>query len=433
SCGTGERAFRCSDVTAEEIRKLLGRPELARMFAAVRHAFETRGTDGARSALLSGLSTKEKRAIADLHGWREVPSADRLTLSFVKLDLALRSSIVGLGLLDTVVALGGSLKDRRAARAEELSAREEMWRSVRAEVSARPELVNWIDELRARGHLTRSAALADLPESVLLARALSVMARLPASGVPLAVLATELFGDAHALDTGTSLAALVLRGAAALVRWNASPASAAERRNLWAEVGVACDPLSSDVLTLGLWPVGEGLLARHLRECSSEGEPRRVTLRELMKASVDQPPGSELFVCENPTVVAAAADRLGSRCAPLVCLEGVPSTAGLRLLLSADKAGARIRFRADFDWAGLRICNLVRTQLTSAIPWRMNAADYEQAVQQRDVLLELIGAPVAASWDDGLHPALLQRGVGVPEESLLSSLLEDLDTRVSPS
>lgn len=65
-------------------------------------------------------------------------------------------------------------------------------------------------------------------------------------------------------------------------------------------------------------------LDRELRD----GEPQRLTLRELANGALLPLADEPLFVCENPSVVAAAADRLGSRCRPLVCTEGIPSTAG---------------------------------------------------------------------------------------------------------
>jgi hypothetical protein len=38
----------------------------------------------------------------------------------------------------------------------------------------------------------------------------------------------------------------------------------------------------------------------------------------------------------------------------------------------------------------------------------------------------LAGAPVAASWDAALAPAMRQRGLAIPEESVAAVLLQDL-------
>ena len=204
--------------------------------------------------------------------------------------------------------------------------------------------------------------------------------------------------------------------------------SGALAASVGAEVGVACDPLSADVLTLSLAPLGDDLLSRHLRELAAEGEPRRVTLRELMRHLVSVAPGTEVFVCENPSVVAAAADRIGPRCAPLVCVEGVPSSAALRLLSALYDSGAVLRFHVDFDWGGIRIANLLAARFPSARPWRMATADYERAVERGGDLLELSGTSVTASWDASLAPALSRHRVAVPEERVLDELLGDLSS-----
>ena len=86
-------------------------------------------------------------------------------------------------------------------------------------------------------------------------------------------------------------------------------------------------------------------------------------------------------MCENPAVLRAAAARLGPRSAPLVCSEGVPSTACWRLLGAA--AGTDVLWRNDFDWAGLRITGAA-VHRVAARPWRMGEADYAAALATGD-------------------------------------------------
>lgn len=195
-----------------------------------------------------------------------------------------------------------------------------MWTRARSTVAQRPPLGKWLDDLRAHGRAARAATLAGTTEDALLARVLEVVSRLPAPGELLPVFALNALGDAHSLDAGRAESALVLRAAAALMSVP-PPGNAMERRRLWAAVGVVCDALSADVLTLGLHPIGEGLLARHLREATAIGEPRRTTLRELSRESITVAAGTSVFVCENPSVVAAAADRHASArwCASREC------------------------------------------------------------------------------------------------------------------
>jgi uncharacterized protein (TIGR02679 family) len=419
-------------VTEVELRSLLDSPGLGGLFRAVREALEMRPNGTARSAKVAVGTEVERRAIADLLGWKELPGA-RVRIRLDELDRALRASKAEIGLLDAVVLLGGPVRNRRAERCLASVEREAMWEAARTHprVAGRVELVAWLDALRSSGLVGRAARAAEIAEPTLLAQAVAVAARLPAAGTMLAVLASEETGDSHALDPGRALSALVLRAAAALAGWSVVPSSAAERRRLWAAVGVACDPLSTDVLTLGLRPSGSARLARHLRESSDDGEPRRITLRELAAVTLDEPRGMWISVCENPSVVAAVADRLSFATGPLVCLDGIPSTAALVLLRQLTASGARIRFRADFDWAGIRIGNIVRRQVPGAAPWRFSEADYRRTLEAVGDAIDLAGAPVTASWDGGLTAAMGDAGTAIQEERLLADLLSDLATAAS--
>ncbi|MBS2028781.1 MAG: TIGR02679 family protein [Deltaproteobacteria bacterium] len=407
--------------------KLEALEPLRPMLAQVRDALEARGVDRARTLTLNELSAAQRRVLADLCGWPEVPSGPRVKLSLAKLDAALRDSAVGVGLVDAVTAMFGPLADRRAERAKTLAARETIWATARQRIEMRPALLAWLEDLRAHGRAARAATLSRTSEDVILDRALAVVARLPASGMLLPIFALDVLGDAHALDAGEPLSALVLRAAAALTS-SPLPSNAVQRRRLWADVGVACDSLSADVLSLGLKPPGDGLLSRHLREASAEGVPRRTTLGELSGTRVTIAPGATVFICENPSVVAAAAECLGARVQPLVCVEGVPSTAGLKLLSDLSAGGAELRFHVDFDWGGLRIGNVLLEHLPAAKPWRLSAADYERSVTLRRGALELAGAPVEARWDKDLRPTLIHHGGAVLEEQVISDLLADLVT-----
>jgi uncharacterized protein (TIGR02679 family) len=179
------------------------------------------------------------------------------------------------------------------------------------------------------------------------------------------------------------------------------------------------------VLVLGIRPLGESLLPRHLREAADAGEPRRITLRELAKVDVAVARETVVSVCENPAVVAAAAEAHGARSGALVCVEGVPSTAAMELLRALARSGAAIRVRADFDWAGLRIARQV-VEATGGVPWRFGARDYLEAVARGPRGPRLSGRPAEWPWDPALAAAMGERGVSLPEEQLLEELLGDL-------
>lgn len=161
------------------------------------------------------------------------------------------------------------------------------------------------------------------------------------------------------------------------------------------------------------------------------GEPLHLSLRRLLR----RPPtwvvaNRDVFVCENPDIVAIAADRLGSSCAPLVCTDGMPSGAQQTLLGQLAAAGARLRYHGDFDWGGLTIGNFVMREF-GARPWRFGTADYLAAASEHGIAFHG-GRPVAAQWDDALAGAMTDRGIAVHEEGVAELLMLDLATIENP-
>src|SRR5262249_18777774 len=130
-------------------------------------------------------------------------------------------------------------------------------------------------------------------------------------------------------------------------------------------------------------------------------------------------------ICENPSVVAAAADLLGARCPPLVCVEGIPSSAALRLLHLLLAAVATFRVHADFDWAGIRTVSALLA-LGLGEPWRFDEGDYRKAVGAGCRGPALAGSRVEPSWSASLGPAMAEAGCSVLEEQVLGDLLADL-------
>jgi uncharacterized protein (TIGR02679 family) len=122
-------------------------------------------------------------------------------------------------------------------------------------------------------------------------------------------------------------------------------------------------------------------------------------------------------------VVAAAADRFGAACPPLVCVEGYPNQAALKLLARLARQ-CEILYHGDFDWDGLRIANRILESIPFR-PWRFTAADYQAAAKEG---YELRTRPVEATWDPELAPEMVEAGVAVEEEAVLDDLLGDLET-----
>jgi uncharacterized protein (TIGR02679 family) len=110
----------------------------------------------------------------------------------------------------------------------------------------------------------------------------------------------------------------------------------------------------------------------------SRQQPAVLTLRQLR--CHDGPLRAALVrICENPVMLAAAADELGARCQPLVCVGGQPSAAGWRLLELLAVGGAEFEYHGDFDWGGVRIAGAVRNRVNWQ-PWRYDHVAYQAAV-----------------------------------------------------
>jgi len=371
----------------------------------------------------------QRDALERLTGRRPRPGR---SISIEVADLA--AVVVRAGIADDLVALvkavSGPVEDLRGQAAREQAAWDAVHRQLRDRVAGiDPALLVWADEVAATGALRRSAA-APAPAARLVEDVVCVLEVLPSSGIARTQLAAARLGDSHALDDDRAATAMVLR---AIEVWQGLPRrdrSAAERRALWAGVGVLTDELSAPVLVCNLAAGGDGLLARVLRLHLDVGEPCRITLGQLVRHPPDWAVlrGQVVSICENPTVVAAAAARFGPAGAPLICTDGQPSGAVQALLVELCEVGAQLRFHTDLDAGGVRIGNLLADRF-GALPWRMSADDHAAAVQQvGDGGPALAGEVPTAVWDPQLQAALRRHGQAIHEEQVLDTLLADLDT-----
>ncbi len=272
-------------------------------------------------------------------------------------------------------------------------------------------------------------------------RAEAVLQRLPAKGITRSQLAADVLGDAHALDNGQGTATLVLaiRRQVMLPEHdknddtplepandgNPERSNGAERdRDIWARAGVLVNELARPALFLNLPTSGVKSC------CGPPGEPAYASLRSLLRSTPSWDVADrKVYVCENPNLLAIAADHWGRDCAPLVCTDGMPAAAQRCLLSQLAQARARLCYHGDFDWPGLRIGNHVMRE-HCAQPWRFGAPDYVAAVRTAPSLGQsLKGEAVEASWDETLTTAMQEHRVSIAEEALTASLLQDLDDR----
>jgi uncharacterized protein (TIGR02679 family) len=360
---------------------------------------------------LSTPTEAERLVVIGITGVHRSAGVTRLTVRLADLDEYLRAAH-GAGLAATL----GPLRDRPGERK-----RESLGRDAALSVAAGSRhadqgwYAEWLDGLRRDGTLTRIVR-SGLPFPEVIA----VLDALPAPDEPMPAFAERVLGDTKALVDGF-VPGLVLR---ALTFWHAvgPPTGAEQQRALWELAGVVPDDLASQVLVLGV-PATGGLVGEWLTAAASAGVPLRITLHQLRLAPLVLD-CDEIFVCENPAVLRAAAAR-PSRA--LVCTEGVPSVA-VHVLLRAAGPQTRIRWRNDFDWTGVRLTSAALARYPGAVPWRMTAADYLDAAPTG---MPLAGRPVATPWNPELAAAMRENGRAVMEERLLDELLNDLHVPVS--
>lgn len=424
----------------ERLNRILGTPETAWLVERIRRRMAD-GRPLTGSLTLASASPAQRRAVDALFG-RAPSRGASLSVRMEELDALLRTAGVHAGGLGAAVEeLTGPIPDTRAEALAAAQAWRYAYEPLDAVTSGNAHLQDWWSRPQACGVLKRLAGRDPNVARTLAVQAAAVLAGLPSDGISLPVLAARTAGDAHALDPDQPVGRLVL---AATERWaySLSPdpegllvlPKSEKRRAQWAELGVSLDELSSRVLTLGLPgdASGAGSLGPLLAVARRHGEPLALTLRQVRQGAASthtDPFGvgpGEVFICENPAVLEAAAQRIGPDCPPLICVEGQLSVAARALLRALRKRGAVLRYHGDFDWGGLRIANSVFA-LADAAPWRFSHHDYLKALEAGHGSRLDIGASCDASWDPRLRETISTQAVRIEEEHVIEDLLSDLD------
>lgn len=396
----------------------VGGPELGVLWTAIRKRLENNGITITKVPLkLKNLSDTEVIAVCSLLGRRR-PKGNDLNVDLRALDELLASSTNGLGLVDALEARSGPLRDRKGERFAKGMARLELWEAAGGHRAAHdPSVSDWLGKLKRTGRLTRlggdSDTLADVLDAVdwLLAN----RETLRSAPLPLSTLASVQLGDAHALDADTVVGALIVEAICHI-------SSLDDSRAAWGSFGVQLDQVSSSALAIGL-PGVEGSMCA---AAASAGQPLRITWRMIEhRFGLDRRAlqRSTIYVCENPAVVAMAADRHGALCQPLICTEGMPGSVTSALLDFVVAAGARVEVHADFDQGGLAVARYVM-RLCDGSAWRMGADDYLAVVNGPSGRLEQEVGPT--DWDPALASAMNHHRRSVHEEAIASTLLDDL-------
>ncbi|MCY1273476.1 hypothetical protein D9M69_144340 [compost metagenome] len=410
------------------LQRLLGGPALRELRMRLRRIFirvddGTRDAAAADSVLLTKLSAVEHEALALLTG-RPPRTARSLKLDIAAMDATLRAAGIAESIRAALEILDGPIVNQAAMKAGIQAA----WEQMITHEAWHPVLRAWLATPLAIQLLKRLSRQDVATGRTLLQRADMVVRRLPAPGVPRSQLAAETLGNAHALDRGEATATIILAAWRHQERrtddYEGNPdrnqPSEERVRDIWARAGVLVNELARPVLYLNL-PVGKA------SQGQTPGEPAYASLRRLLRAAPAWAVHDmTVFVCENPNIVAIAADFLGERCAPLVCTDGMPAAAQRALLTQLRQGGARLAYHGDFDWPGLRIGNYVM-QAWSAVPWRFCESDYEVAAANSAAARHELGSDlVSAMWDDRLAITMQRLGTAIAEEAVANALLTDL-------
>jgi len=389
-------------------------PELAPLWQAVHHRLSS-GRPVTR-VRVGPLDSRQQSALADLLGLGRLPG-QHTTVSLPELDRILTESF-GAGAREVVSQLIGPVGDRARDQERAAAERAELWEWLNGHpvLAAQPALGSWASAVRRAGLIGGSVPRTRAE----IGQALRVLGELPASGIPLPVLADQVLGDTHALDDGTRCAGLVLRALAAIYDL-AVPENAQQRRALWARAGVADDELSAVVLAAGIRPAGDDVAARILRLCADAGHAAALTLGQLKAGGPGRDLPRQAWVFENPSVLAMALARFGRHCPPIVVTAGWPNSAVILLLQQLAAAGTRLYYHGDFDGEGLRIAAAVVAR-TAAVPWHMTSADYLGAGPDGPP----VGRVSEVPWDTALAGHLARAGATVAEERVAPGLLGEL-------
>jgi uncharacterized protein (TIGR02679 family) len=111
----------------------------------------------------------------------------------------------------------------------------------------------------------------------------------------------------------------------------------------------------------------------------------------------------------------------------MICAEGRPSLAAVRLLTHLTQTGVQLRYHGDFDWDGLSIADQVMN--LGAKPWRMGPDDYLELLTVSGRLAALSPEPVSGpgpTWAPGLHAVMSTHQRQGEEEHIIDRLLADL-------
>ena len=402
-------------------------PGVAPVWAAARQRLDRFGPERRGTIARPDLDPASTLTLESLLGRK---AAKRLDLD--ELEAALVTREVGNDLCGALTRLGHPPSDaaaqRRATRTRSDAARATLTCAVQP--WDEPWATTWADDMVGSGMIgaldrdTVSGLVADVR------RLLDHLDHMEPPGASRTEIAASLYGSAHALDRGRSLATAV--DSALRHRVGSANGRQLEGRELWEEAGIVADRVSAPALTWSLPAAGTSALDEQIRSASAGALPLHISLLALRAYPVTVARHTPVLVVENPRLVEAAAERNRRSC--VVATNGNPSTAVTTLLEQLRRSGASLRYHGDFDAPGIAICR--RMHEDGCTPWMMDATDYEDAVRlagTSGVRLEHDPRDCGPTpWDPMLSEAFGRHRLIVHEEFLLDIVLDEFDAQPHP-
>lgn len=384
---------------------------------AVRERLESRGLNNRGRVRLPPLAQQARLAMTALLG--RVPSTQ---IDLGQIERALIDLEVGSDLPTALHNLGFDPSPERAQRRATRLERAEALTAARRVTSSWPEEwgAAWIDDVIRAGLLSRLDDRRAVAQVESVRKVLDQLDKSsPDQSISRTDLAAQVLGSSHALDTGTTLEAMVSR---ALGRQYPDREAG---EDIWELAGVHTDQVSGAALTWALPILPSSGLHALAASAARARVPVHLTRYALAAHPVHVKAGTTVLVAENPRVVEAAAQRESTL--PVITTNGNPSAAVRLLVDQLVQAGAHLLYHGDFDAPGLAIC--ARMHQLGLQPWRMDTDDYKAAVTAAladGVELPAETRPIGATpWDPGLQGAMEELGRIVHEERLLDDLLGD--------
>jgi uncharacterized protein (TIGR02679 family) len=402
----------------------LGDPGLRPLWAAVREKLPGSNIPADGLADVRGLDRGGRQALAGLLGVPAVRAATRVDLAELE---RIVHEVTGLPLAAAAERFAPIDRFARRARAHTRTAplrAAQEWLDAHPATAAQAWTPTWLETVRREVVGDTGLTEHEVVSALEILAAVTGRSEDEAGWWLRTELAAQAADDEHALDEGSAVATLVLRGLAAAAGVLPPPDTAARRR-LWARFQVVTDLVSTTCLAVGVAPAEADDTLRW-REAGRAGIPIHVTAHDLRAASGAWVPIADgwgaVLVLDSPRVLEAVAERFTGRVAA-ICTDGVPGPVTLDLLARLRASGAALRFTTGFDQPGLTVGALL-AQRFGATPWRMTPQVYLAAA--RSDLPPLTGRVAEPGWDGDLVTAMARAGRAVPAEQVLDELLEAL-------